>query len=517
MADPTGAGELIPGVGPGAHPAKVPDGLGKVPGKPQEPGRPQGPGMPGEPGKPAGPEMISKAEYDRVVNELEKEKAKKREEQKKEVKIDDAAVKTAPKDAEFPMGEYGERLPLQTLTKRQLDKTMGRWVSKWVEPGPQQALGYGKEKRRPNWFRRMFLKIPFLGFLPPEGMTTLPNGASTVEQFYNSLKTATGAVNVGAVAGATKDIMLSTISPALTVGALGALTRGAVDGIRWAVMKEKTVDTLVRELVRRGTNGRRSWDQAAVWKIVFNDKPDVAQLLDLGRELKSGATADQLMMDKSEIRRLIKKAFGVKLDQMAMERIMPSEFKARLTEAERLQLDDINTAYGVADQLFREGLSPAERAAFLQDELPNYLERREFTNHLKSLVVRSGIAGFKTSIVGAGVSLFKGLSKVGLLADWGKRISDTVTGGYESTANYVGTWWRNASKGLINWLNTKNIAFPNFAPAAAPAGAGAAAANAGAAASGTGFVASAVEAMKAKAMDIGIKVPLPMPKGIPWE
>ncbi|OGG03887.1 hypothetical protein A2W14_05440 [Candidatus Gottesmanbacteria bacterium RBG_16_37_8] len=425
--------EPPPGAG-GPPPAPLPEGL-----KP-----------PGDQGKPP------KKEQDMVpLSELQKLQKALENAQKEiaDLKVAQVALKKEPpkEKEEKPAGKTADqraedafdterRIPLQTTISGVLGKTMKKFLGERVEPGPQAALGYGTEIRRPGWLRRTLLKIPFLGFLAPEGMSVLPAAASKI-------------ATIGQAAQVGGEILAASVTPALTVGVLGALTRGSVDGIRWAVMKEKTMHLFARELVRRGTDGGRNWDSGAIWNTVFGDKADVAQLLDLNNELKAGTTANNLMMDKGEMRRLIKRGFGSKLEKLTLERIVSQEGLAKLTPAERLYLQDVDTAYDVAEKLFSQGLSPVERAAFLQDELPHYLQKREVTNHLKAMGKRSVIAGFKTSLVGMATSIFGTLTKTGLLADWGSRGEHIVKEGVTSVQQISNTWFDLAKKNFGYYAN----------------------------------------------------------------
>lgn len=360
------------------------------------------------------------------------------------------------------------RSPLGRIIHGVLGKTMGKFLRDKVQPGPQTALGFSGEIRKPNWFKKFFLKIPFIGLLAPAGMINLHSpGFSFPAVFPEGLYQQM--TSVGTIAQAGKEIVGASINPALSVGILGGIARGGVDAIRWAVMKEKTMHLFARELVNRGTDGSRSMDSGAVWNTVMGDRADIAQLLDLSNEFtKAGGSVKDLMLDKGEMKRLIKRAFGSKLEKLTLERIVSAEGMAKLTPDEKLHLQNVDTAFEVAEAMF-DSMTPMERVSFLQDELPQYLQRREVTNHLKAMGKRAAIAGFKTSLVGMAASLFGTLSKTGLFADWGKRIGDTVSTGVTNIKDYVTNWYNGAKgSGLLKWFN--NIPITGTNAAALPTG-----------------------------------------------
>lgn len=402
-----------------------------------------------------GPKMVPEAEF--IAEQKAKEKIEK---ENRELK----AAKSSPKKDSIPAEvqiqarnpeeafDTETRSPLGRIIHGVLGKTMVKFLRDKVQPGPQTALGFSGEIRKPNWFKKMFLKIPFLGLLAPAGLETLPPAASAI-------------TTVGQAAAVTGEIISKSVHPALSVGILGALTRGASDSIRWAVMKEKTMHLFARELVNRGTDGSRSMDSGAVWNTVMGDKADIAQLLDLSNEFnKAGGSVKDLMLDKGEMLRLIKRAFASKLEKLTLERIVSAEGLAKLTPDEKLHLQNVDTAFEVSEALF-DSLTPMERVNFLQNQLPPYLQQREITNYIKAMGKRVAIAGFKTSLVGMAASLFGTLSKTGLFADWGKRIGDTVSTGVTNITDYAKNWYNGAKgSGWLKWFNNIPIPGANAAP-----------------------------------------------------
>lgn len=371
----------------------------------------------------------------------EKELAEAKALMQKDTAKRESAVQKAPQVDVF---DSEARLQRTRMVESVLGRTLTKFLRKRVEPGPHTNLGMNPEIRQPGWLRRTFARIPLLGLLAPAGMSNVMElHAADIPGFYKRM------TDLASVAGAAKEITLASVSPALGVGMLGGLTRGAVDGIRWATMKEKTMHLFARELVNRATDGRKTWDQSAVWNTVMGNRADLKQLIDLGSEFKTGLTADELGMDKKVMWNLIERGFRAKLEKATLERIVDAEGLAKLNPDEKLHFQDIEEAYRVAETMFDQGFTPAEKAYFLEERLPRYLDRAEVTNHISAIAKRTLISGFKTSLVGMAASLFGTLQKTGMFADWGTRIGNVVGKGVANIKDITGQW----IDGAKTWLS----------------------------------------------------------------
>lgn len=440
MANQPGAGENLLGANPaGVHPFGPPE-VGKHDPDNKKPGDDK-----------FSPVVVA---LQKKLNESENDKRKLQEENAR-LRTAPAAPKkdTGPKEDKIPHPNVEEAFNTETrvpttrkIVESALGRTFAKFLPKWTESGPHTKLGMSAEIREKGWLRKL-AQIPILGWLAPAGLDSFKGGLQ--KGFYDKLATVGGAIGAG------KDILLASVSPALQVGLIGGLARGAVDTIRWTVMKESTMRYYARKLADRSGAGHMILDEASgIWNTVMGDRADIAQLIDLNNDFKSGVTAEKLMMDKSMMLNLIKSGYNAKLQKFALERIAStSGVLTKLNEKERLHLQNIDTAYEVVEKLFDEGFTPAEKAEFLQNELPQYLQRKEVVNHLKAMGKGAVYTGLKTGMIGMAASVFGTLYKTGLLGDIGLKISGVVKKGYTGLLGYATDWYNQAALGVQGQLD----------------------------------------------------------------
>ena len=380
-------------------------------------------------------------------------------------RIDEAAA-ALPVEVQIPP----EPMQAATLNEHALDQTARRSLGRY-------GLGLGgalRERGEAYGWRRWGLRIPLFGLVGASQSFALKDlkvaikgpreigkiaVAGTPQQVLNSIR------SVGDFADAAKNAVMSTLPIAGQAAILGAGVRAAIDGARWVVGKEKTVMTLARELWRRATSFGRSIDTQAMMRIVFGDRNDIAYLNTL-----AGTTDEDIKSIPMEERvNLIKKAYGSNLDAQALNLLLPPEKQAQvLSVTERDVLANVKNGYEVARKMF-DTLTAAQKHRFLDSELPTYLAQREFTNHLKAMAVRAGVTGFKTGLVGGAVSLVRGITSTGLLAEWVTRAGATLGTGAANIGHTVRGWIEAARAGLESaWTQLTTT----LAPAAPPAPAG---------------------------------------------
>ena len=350
-------------------------------------------------------------------------------------------------------GEEERRLDLGRLHEGVLNRTMLRFLRARTMPAYE---GASVEVRRKSWWRRI-LRLPLIGALVPgqfdaakiQAALTVPAGA--------------GAFVPGIAEGAkivAKGVLQGTLPVAATAAVLGFGARATIDGIRAAVLKRSSVYFLADSIINESTNHRKSWDRKAAWGTVFGNKgdaADLAQLRYLGQEL---ANADQLGMDKTAMRNLIRKAFAMKLDRETLARVLPVFEQQKLSDVELAHLAQIDQTYDIANQMLQGQFTARERMEFMENELPGYVKRREFVNTLKVIGKRSLIAGFKTSILGSAVSIFRGLALGGVIERTAANLSTAANQAYINTQQALGTVPGSARTALDNL--TKNLTWPDL-------------------------------------------------------
>ena len=376
---------------------------------------------------------------------------------------------TAPKDAEIqrlqsalqqresqlaaqtaePEQPEAERMPLPRLGKHKLDAVMAKIKQRYMEPGMVPGRGRRQGETEVPLAKKI-LQLPFLGFFAPDRSAEMAQGLQ-----YMNLGARAGIQTLASEGAGI--LAKATLESAGVAAIMGASARAVVDGARWAIGKEKTIDLYSRELIKRTTEGGKSADQRALFRVIWGDRGDINQLVNLDDELNSGMTVQQLGLGREHLRRLIQIGFGAHLDDQVLQRLVPAEKLALLDDNERDHLDKVRKAYKVARNLFDgfdwtdpDGVkSPKEmKSKFLKEDLPRYLERREFTNHIKAMAARSGIAALKTGVVGAGVMLLRGLTKAGAFTDLLKQAGDLAGSGVKALPETVQSWLGSAKAGV---------------------------------------------------------------------
>lgn len=358
----------------------------------------------------------------------------------------EGAAAGLPEEVQIPP----EPMQVAQLNGHVLDQVTGKALGKYG----LGSVGALRERGEVRGLKRLILQIPLIGALVGARqsfalkdlgvMVTAPGGidklvaAGTPQQVLDKITT------LGEFADAAKNAVMSTLPIAGQAAILGAGARLAIDGARWVVGKEKTVMTLARELWRRATSSGRSIDTQAMMRIVFGDRDDISYLTTL-----AGTTDEDIKSIPLEERmKLIKKAYGSNLDAQALNKLLPTEKQEQvLSVTERDVLANVKSGYEVARKMF-DTLSAAQKHAFLDSELPAYLAQREFTNHLKAMAVRAGVTGFKTGLVGGAVSLVRGITSTGLLAEWASRIGATLGTGGANIIHTVRGWAQAATATL---------------------------------------------------------------------
>ena len=349
-----------------------------------------------------------------------------------------------------PEQPEAERIPLPRLGKHKLDEVTAKYKLRYMEPG--LVLGRGRRQGETEMpLAPKILKIPFLGFFAPDRSAEMAQGLQ-----YMSIGARTAGMQALASEGA-GILAKATLESAGVAAIMGASARAVVDGARWAIGKEKTIDLYARELIKRTTEGGKSVDQRTLFRVIWGDRGDINQLVHLDDELNDGMTVQQLGLGREHLRRLIQIGFGAHLDDQVLQRLVPAEKLALLDDNERDHLDKVRKAYNVSRKLFDgfdwkdpDGVkSPKEmKSKFLKEDLPRYLERREFTNHIKAMAARSGIAALKTGVVGAGVMLLRGLTKAGAFTDLLKQAGDLAGAGVKALPETVQSWLGSAKAGI---------------------------------------------------------------------
>lgn len=304
------------------------------------------------------------------------------------------------------------------------DRYLGRYMS-----SPFGGLRPREQRKGPALFHRLS-SIPLIGgILTPSNWDKVANVAQLGASVY-------GAMPLGFVVGGTM--------------------RGIVDGLRWAVGREVTADILAREYVRRGTDSGRSVNQRTAWAVAFGDPGDFQQFDSLAKQMQ-GIPVDEWKLGEVQTKRLIRIAMGAHLDAQAFDRLLPGGADQYLTESERTHLKRINQAVPIAEQLFTT-LDDKQQENFIKTELPAYLERRELTNHLKLMAIRSPVAGLKTAFVAGAATLFKGVGYLVKDGGWGKTIGDAAARSLQQLGDSAGKWVEAAKDGLTTFWN----GLPNF-------------------------------------------------------
>lgn len=331
---------------------------------------------------------------------------------------------TATEDRSESLGDF---------QSQELKRITGQFVQRYmtsrfegVRPR-QQRPGILDERKEGLGIWKRFVSLPIIGWFAPDRSF----------QVTAALEAAGGPA-LGAAAVASLDAFgMSAI--------LGGVARTMIDGARWAIGKEQTVDCLARTLAKKGSRDGRSWDEATTASIIFGDRGDINQMEAYYDELAkyagnptelNGAAERLKDLGSDQLKRLVRTSIGSYIDLDTLQRLVPQDKMALLADPEKEHLQKVKKAAMAADFLVSNVLDKDQRLE-LSKEMPGYLERREFTNHLKVMATRSGVAALKTGVVGVAATLLRGIAATRLIQSLASR------------AGEIGTTWMAAGQ---KWL-----------------------------------------------------------------